>query len=86
MLTAWGADDFSVPIHSLGCNYLCAIGRELGFWAISEYLVRITTGANGYSVRLDVAWWSRPNPDVALLGEFKRFDSSQQRNLERFHV
>jgi hypothetical protein len=81
MLTAWGVDDFSVTIHSLGCNYLCALGRELGFWAMSEYPVRITAGANGHSVRPDVAWWSRPNPDVVLLGEFERFDSGQQRNL-----
>jgi hypothetical protein len=81
MLTAWGVKDFSVTIHSLGCNYLSALGREFGFWAISEYPVRVIAGANGYSVRPDVAWWSRPNPDVVLLGEFERFDSGQQRNL-----
>lgn len=35
MLTAWGVEDFSHTIHSLGCNYLTAIGREAGFWAMS---------------------------------------------------
>jgi hypothetical protein len=81
MLTEWGIEDFSVTIHSLGCNYLCALGRELGFWAISEYPVRVTAAANGSSVRPDVAWWSRPTPVVSLLGEFERFDARQQRNL-----
>jgi hypothetical protein len=81
MLTAWGVEDFSMTIHSLGCNYLSALGRELGFLTISEYPVRVRAGANGCSVRPDVAWWSRPNPGVVLLGEFERFDSGQQRNL-----
>jgi hypothetical protein len=82
MLTAWGIEDFSVTIHSLGCNYLNALGRELGFWAVSEYPVR-TASTPGHSLRPDVAWWSQPNAAVVLLGEFERFDSSQQRNLIR---
>ena len=81
MLTAWGVEDFSVTIHSLGCNYLSALGRELGFLAISEYPVRVTAGANACSVRPDVAWWSQPNPHVVLLGEFERYDPRQQRKL-----
>ena len=33
MLTDWGVEDFSLTIHSLGCNYLSALGRSLDFWA-----------------------------------------------------
>lgn len=81
MLTAWGVADFSVTIHSLGCNYLSALGRQLGFWATSEYPVRVTTPLNGYSVRPDVAWWCQPGAEVVLLGEFERFEPRQQRKL-----
>ena len=91
MLTNWGVDDFSVTIHSLGCNYLSALGRKAGCWAASEYPVRVSPGATGYSVRPDVAWWSRSTPVVALLGEFERFVPGQRnlvgkaRNLLRAH-
>lgn len=83
MLTEWGVEDFSVTIHSLGCNYLSALGRELGCWAMSEYPVRVSPGATGYSVRPDVAWWSGPTPAVALLGEFERFESGQRNLIEK---
>ncbi|WP_143177657.1 hypothetical protein [Cystobacter ferrugineus] len=91
MLTDWGVEDFSVTIHSLGCNYLSALGRKVGCWAMSEYPVRVSLGGTGYSVRPDVAWWSRPTPAVALLGEFERFEPGQRnligkaRNLLRTH-
>jgi hypothetical protein len=91
MLTDWGVEDFSVTIHSLGCSYLSALGRRLGWWAMSEYPVRVSLGATGYSLRPDVAWWSRLTPAVALLGEFERFEPGQRnlvakaRNLLRAH-
>ncbi len=37
MLTAWGVRDESVGVHSLGFNYLAALGRHLGFWAATEF-------------------------------------------------
>ena len=70
MLTDWGVEDFSHTIHSLGCNYLSALGREFGHWAISDYPVRV--GAR--SIRPDVVWWDKANSGVALLGEFERFE------------
>jgi len=91
MLTEWGVEDFSVTIHSLGCSYLSALGRKSGCWAASDYPVRVSPGATCYSVRPDVAWWSRPSPAVALLGEFERFEPGQRnlvgkaRNLLRAH-
>ena len=61
MLTDWGVEDFSHTAHSLGCNYLTQIGREAGFWAMSEYPVRVPSVGAQHSVRTDVAWWERPS-------------------------
>ncbi len=79
MLTDWGVEDFSVTIHSLGCNYLSALGRDLGFWSMSEYPVKLAQ--NGSSIRPDVVWWSRPDKHISLLGEFERFGQGQQQKL-----
>jgi hypothetical protein len=81
MLTEWGVEDFSLTIHSLGCNYLSALGRHMGFWAISEYPVRITTAGSARSIRPDVAWWFKPEANIALIGEFERFDPHQKQKL-----
>lgn len=83
MMCEWGVEDFSHTIHSLGCNYLATLGRELGFWGISEYPVRIPTTNRSHSVRSDVAWWSRPEGEVVLLGEFERFDTSKDKLGEK---
>ena len=92
MLTAWGVPDFSHTIHSLGCNYLCALGRHLGFWAISDYPVRVGCAGNGHSVRPDVVWWASGDTAPLLLGEFERFDPrapsklvTKARNLLKVH-
>ncbi len=82
MLTAWGMEDFSHTIHSLGCNYLAAIGREAGFWAMSEYPVRVPSASGaGRSVRPDVAWWRRPSGEAVLLGEFERAEARKPGKL-----
>lgn len=81
MLTEWGVEDFSLTIHSLGCNYLSALGRNMGFWAISEHPVRVTTAGITRCIRPDVAWWSKPEARVTLIGEFERFDPRQKQKL-----
>ncbi|MEW8552663.1 MAG: hypothetical protein AB2605_02625 [Candidatus Thiodiazotropha sp.] len=73
MLIDWGVEDFSTTVHSLGCNYLSALGREMGCWAISEYPVRVPKAGAAHSVRPDVAWWAKESGELALLGEFERF-------------
>jgi hypothetical protein len=91
MLTYWGVEDFSLLIHSLGCSYLSALGRNLNFWSMAEYPVRLKK--NGYgSIRPDTVWWKKPEKDIALLGEFERFEVSNQhktmakaRNLIKAH-
>lgn len=72
MLTDWGVVDFSHTIHSLGCNYLAQVGRNAGFWAMSEYPVRVVSSGPQVSVRPDVAWWEKPSGDAIVLGEFER--------------
>jgi hypothetical protein len=81
MLTTWGVEDFSHTIHSLGCNYLTAIGRASGFWAMSEYPIRVPKQGNGHSIRPDVAWWERSSREVALLGEFERAEPRNSAKL-----
>jgi hypothetical protein len=77
MLTDWGVRDESVSVHSLGFNYLAALGRRLGFWAATEYPIRV----GRTFIRPDVVWWSRPEGKVSLIGEFERFECGQQSRL-----
>lgn len=77
MLINWGIKDESVCVHSLGLNYLAALGRHLGFWAVTEYPVRV----NRSFLKHDVVWWSKANGRVALIGEFERFETGQQSKL-----
>jgi hypothetical protein len=81
MMIDWGTEDFSLTIHSLGCNYLSALGRHLGFWAMSEYPVRIIRKGTGEALRPDVVWWSKPQGHAMLIGEFERYDPSQPHKL-----
>jgi hypothetical protein len=81
MLTGWGVEDSSLTIHSLGCNYLGALGRDLGFWATSEYPIKVRNKGKAHFIRPDVVWWSRPQANVALIGEFERFDPGQKHKL-----
>jgi hypothetical protein len=77
MLTTWGVRDESVSVHSLGFNYLAALGRHLGFWATTEYPIRV---GNTF-VRPDFVWWSKEDKQVKLIGEFERFEAGQQAKL-----
>ncbi|MDM4018175.1 hypothetical protein [Roseiconus lacunae] len=77
MLTTWGVRDESVSVHSLGFNYLAALGRHLGFWAATEYPIRV---GNTF-VRPDFVWWSKDDQQVKLIGEFERYEAGQQPKL-----
>jgi hypothetical protein len=77
MLTDWGVIDESVAVHSLGFNYLAALGRHLGFWAATECPIRVGKSF----LRPDVVWWSKKDGRVSLIGEFERFESGQQAKL-----
>lgn len=79
MLTNWGLEDFSETVHSLGMNYLAAIGKAAGRIAVSEYPVRLisvagTAGEVPAFVRPDVVWWDRESRRIELIGEFERYE------------
>jgi hypothetical protein len=78
MLTDWAVRDESVLIHSLGCNYLAALGRHLGFWAINECPFRVS---GNKTIRPDAAWWHRPDRQVVFLAEFERYEDGQDGKL-----
>lgn len=81
MLTTWGCP--SDTIHSAGLNYLTAMGRHHGYWAISEYPVPNATGLKvDRSVRSDVCWFNKADGAVILLGEFEHYDPSAQGRLK----
>jgi len=81
MLTTWGVEDFGQTIHSLGCNYLAALGREAGFWAMTEYPVRVPSNDVARSVRPDVAWWDKATGEPVVLGEFERAEAHKPGKL-----
>jgi hypothetical protein len=74
MLTDWGIEDFSETVHSFGMNYLAALGRHAGRWAVSEFPVQTQGLEEDGFVRLDAVWWSRPSGQVELLAEFERYE------------
>ncbi len=89
MLAEWGVSDVGLAIHSLGLNYLAALGRELGCPSVTEFPLAPTenpanatlTGFGGLEVRPDVIWFDRSSRAPTLLAEFERFDDlSTRRN------
>lgn len=78
MLTEWGVRDEGMQIHSLGCNYLAALGRECGHWAINEYSLFTEAGR---AIRPDAIWWARPSGRPVFLAEFERYVPGQERKL-----
>ena len=80
MWTTWGVQDAGHLIHSIGCTYLTAIGRDLGFASVSEVpaprqgeLARVEE-----DVRSDSVWFDRETRRVALVAEFERYAGKQK--------
>jgi len=75
MWTEWGVRDAGHLIHSLGCTYLTALGRELGFASISE-VPAPREGPFAHveeDVRSDSVWFDATTRRVALVAEFERY-------------
>lgn len=85
MLAQWGVHDIGLTIHSLGLNYLSALGRHTGFWAVTEYPIfqnRLSSGPS--EIRGDIVWFGKPEGKVVLLSEFERYEPlSMKRNMIR---
>lgn len=80
MWTTWGVQDAGHLIHSLGCTFLTAIGRDLGLASVSEVpaprqgeLARVEE-----DVRSDSVWFDREMRRVALVAEFERYAGKQK--------
>jgi len=75
MWTEWGVRDAGHLVHSLGCTFLTAAGRDLGFVAVSEVPApRVGPFAHvEEDVRSDSVWFERSTKRVALVAEFERY-------------
>ncbi len=80
MWTEWGVRDVGHLVHSLGCTFLTAVGRDLGFTAVSE----VPAPRDGplahveEDVRSDSVWFDRSTRRVALAAEFERYAGKQK--------
>lgn len=80
MWTSWGVRDVGHLVHSLGCTFLTAVGRDLGFAAIGE-VPAPRDGVLGHveeDVRTDSVWFDRSTRRVALVAEFERYAGKQK--------
>jgi len=80
MWTEWGVRDVGPLVHSLGCTFITAVGRDLGFASVSEVpapregpLAHIAE-----DVRSDSVWFERSTRRVALVAEFERYAGKQK--------
>ncbi|MGK3990742.1 hypothetical protein WME99_47290 [Sorangium sp. So ce136] len=80
MWTQWGVRDVGHFVHSLGCTFLTAAGRDLGFSAVSE-VPAPREGPLAHveeDVRSDSVWFDRTTKRVALVAEFERYAGKQK--------
>jgi hypothetical protein len=80
MWTEWGVRDTGHLVHSLGCTFLTAVGRDLGFASISEVPApreRLLTHVED-DARSDSVWFDRSTRRVALIAEFERYAGKQK--------
>lgn len=74
MLSEWGVNDYGLAVHSMGLNYLSALGRQAGFWSVTEFPIIPTNDFElSRRIRGDVLWFDKKNAKVVLLGEFERY-------------
>lgn len=80
MWTEWGVRDAGRLVHSFGCTLLTAIGRDLGFAAVSEVPAprQGVLGNVDQDVRSDSVWFDRSTRHVALVAEFERYSGKQK--------
>lgn len=80
MWTEWGVRDVGHFVHSLGCTFLTAAGRDLGFAAVSE-VPAPREGPLAHveeDVRSDSVWFDRTTKRVVLVAEFERYAGKQK--------
>ena len=72
----WGVRDEDALVHSLGMNFLAALGRQGGFVGLVEYPVPHAERWPGKIVRVDTAWVDVEERRPRLLGEYERFTTA----------
>ncbi len=80
MWTEWGVRDSGHLVHSLGCTYLTALGRDLGFASVSE-VPAPRQGPFAHvdeDVRSDSVWFDPATRRVAVIAEFERYAGRQK--------
>lgn len=80
MWTEWGVRDSGHLVHSLGCTFLTAVGRDLGFATVSE-VPALHEGALAHvmeDVRSDSVWFDRTSRRAVLIAEFERYAGKQK--------
>ncbi len=92
MLANGQVSDVGLAIHSLGLNYLAALGRELGCSAVTDFPLESADcfltpqpGRPQAEVRPDVIWFDRQTSAPILLAEFERYEEvmAKRRTLSR---
>ncbi|GEP02265.1 hypothetical protein [Methylobacterium oxalidis] len=80
MWTEWGVHDAGHLVHSLGCTFLTAVGRDLGFASVSEVPAPRERALAHVEedVRSDSVWFDRQTRLVSLLAEFERYSGKQK--------
>jgi hypothetical protein len=74
----WGVRNEDALVHSLGMNFLAALGRAAGFVGLVEYPVPHAERWPGKIVRVDAAWVDPAQRRPRLLGEFERFTTEAE--------
>lgn len=80
MWTEWGVRDAGHLVHSIGCTFLTAAGRDLGFAAVAEVPAprHGVLGNVEQDVRSDSVWFDRSTRYPALIAEFERYSGKQK--------
>jgi hypothetical protein len=82
MWVEWGVRDEGHLVHSLGCTFLTAVGRELEFASISEVPAprgELPLLAHvDQDVRSDSVWFDRATRAPRLIAEFERYEGKDK--------
>lgn len=98
MMTQFGVRDYSETVHTLGLNYITAIGRYMeGISTISEcpvfpynentYDIYAVDEASSYGnktthVRPDSVWFSKEDNTPILICEFERYEKNARKDMK----
>ena len=86
MWTDWGVHDAGHLVHSLGCTFLTAIGRDAGFASVSEVPSGHAMGRSRMCKKMCGPIQSGSTAGtrrVSLIAEFERYAGKQRTSAQR---